>query len=282
VTETAVVVTAIGGPQGKGRDGDLQAWRSADGGQTWTGPVRVNDVEASAREGLHGMASGPDATVWCTWLDLRAKSSEVYAARSLDGGQTWQPNICVYRSPDGHVCECCHPSIAVDSRGVHVLFRNWLDGRRDMYVVSSNDGVTFGDARKLGEGSWKLDACPMDGGMIAVDPQGKLVTAWRRDRQVYLARVDGSQEQLLGPGEQPWIATTAAGPVVVWTGAREGELWLKEPGATPPQKLATQAAFPMLAAAPQGRGPVVVCWEGSRNGQQALFVKSIDTPTPQE
>jgi hypothetical protein len=38
-TEKAVVVTAIGGTVGRGTDESLQAWRSADGGKTWQGPV---------------------------------------------------------------------------------------------------------------------------------------------------------------------------------------------------------------------------------------------------
>ncbi len=65
-TENSVVVTAIGGKEGKGRDGDVLAWRSSDGGKTWTGPTQVNAVESSAREGLHGMAAGPEGRVFCT------------------------------------------------------------------------------------------------------------------------------------------------------------------------------------------------------------------------
>jgi len=117
-TGDVIVVTAIGGKIGKGRDGYILAWQSADHGNTWLGPVRVNDTADSAREGLHAMASGPDGAVWCVWLDLRHKKSEIYAARSLDSGKTWEKNIRVYRSPDGSVCECCHPSIALGGNGL--------------------------------------------------------------------------------------------------------------------------------------------------------------------
>ena len=74
------------------------------------------------------------------------------------------------QSPDGSVCQCCHPSVAIDSRGViQVLFRNSLGGQRDMYLCSSTDGgQTFGKAIKLGQGSWNIDHCPMDGGNLAV------------------------------------------------------------------------------------------------------------------
>jgi hypothetical protein len=54
----ALVVSAIVGSEGHGKDGDVVAWRSTDGGKTWSRPVRVNDVAGSAREGLHAMAAG--------------------------------------------------------------------------------------------------------------------------------------------------------------------------------------------------------------------------------
>jgi hypothetical protein len=66
----------IGGKQGKGRDGDVLAICSADGGKTWRDPVIVNDVPDAAREGLHGMAAGPSGEFTCIWLDLRNKSTE--------------------------------------------------------------------------------------------------------------------------------------------------------------------------------------------------------------
>ena len=127
-TRSAIVVTAIGGQVGKGRDGDVVAWRSMDDGKTWQGPVRVNDAADSAREGLHAMASGADGSIWCVWLDLRDKKSEIYATVSKDDGATWAANQCVYRSPDGSVCECCHPSVVVSGNSVHVMFRNSIGG----------------------------------------------------------------------------------------------------------------------------------------------------------
>src|SRR5262245_51608162 len=54
---SAIVITGIDGEQGNGKDGDLIAWRSEDGGRTWAGGVRVNDVAGSAREGLHDLAA---------------------------------------------------------------------------------------------------------------------------------------------------------------------------------------------------------------------------------
>ena len=276
-TKTAIVVTAIGGQIGKGRDGDVLAWRSTDDGQTWQGPVRVNDTADSAREGLHAMASGADGSIWCVWLDLRDKKSEIYATMSKDGGATWEPNKCIYRSPDGSVCECCHPSVIVSGDSVHVMFRNSLGGNRDMYVTSSTDrGKSFSDARKLGSGTWTLDACPMDGGMLAAGPKGALATVWRRDGNVYTAAGDGSPEILLGPGQQPWIAGTAKGSIIVWTVSREGDLLVQGPVSGQPQKLARAARDPMIASSSNGEGPVVACWESKLNGDTVVLAARIE------
>lgn len=72
ITETgrSIVITAIGGRDGKGKDGDVLAFHSDDKEATWNRPVRVNDVESSAREGLHAMTATQNGVLWCVWLDM--------------------------------------------------------------------------------------------------------------------------------------------------------------------------------------------------------------------
>src|SRR5271154_2156753 len=84
-SDKSVVVTAVVGEQGRGRDGDLLAWRSDGGGEKWAGPVKVNTEPGSAREGLHHLTVAPDGTFYCVWLDLREKQTQVYGAASSDG-----------------------------------------------------------------------------------------------------------------------------------------------------------------------------------------------------
>ena len=93
VSGDTVVVTAVYGAQGGGRDGELLAWRSKDGGGSWQGPVTINDVSGAAREGLHGMAAGSaKGEVACAWLDLRSKGTKIYTSVSQDGGKVWSAN----------------------------------------------------------------------------------------------------------------------------------------------------------------------------------------------
>lgn len=276
VTDKAICVAVVGGEQGKGRDGDVLAMRSLDGGKTWSKPTLVNDAANSAREGLHALAAGPGGKMACVWLDLRHKRTEVMASMSHDGGSVWSKNVLVYHSPQGSVCECCHPSAAFDRRGrLAVLWRNSLDGARDLYVATSDDGKSFDQPRKLGVGTWQLNACPMDGGAIAALPKDQWATVWRRDQSIYLALVDDKQERLLGPGEQPSVAATSQGPLVVWLTKRGSTLQLLAPGDDAPIALAEHASDPVIATAPGNRPPIVAVWELRSGDQHTIQFRAI-------
>ena len=249
-----IVVTAIADKLGGGRDGELIAWRSSDGGRSWQGPSQVNDVARSAREGLHAMAMGPNGQLFCTWLDLRNKTTQIFDARSTDGGATWSENRLVYHSPSGTVCQCCHPSVVYDSEGgLYVMWRNALDGYRDPFVATSADGgKIFAEAKKIGRGTWELDICPMDGGALAVVRPGKITTVWRRREQVFRTDPGRDDEMLLGAGRQPWAATSPEGAYLVWLAGKPADLWLASSASRRPIKLAAGANYPAVASPQAG------------------------------
>jgi hypothetical protein len=252
----SALVSYIAGPQGKGKDGDIWILRSVDGGVQWSEPRRLNRFPGSAREGLHAMAAqGRRAAV--VWLDLRDKGPQLYGAFSDDGGATWSEDRLVYSSPSGGVCECCHPSLAYASDGrLHIMFRNSLEGNRDIYVLTSPDnGRTFGQARKAGTGSWALKACPMDGGALGVAPDGKAATAWRRGRDVFIAD-EGLRESRLGPGAQPVQTFTPEGRWIVWS---QGAALVVLPPERPlPAVLSPAGAYASLVSA---AGRPLAAWE---------------------
>ena len=203
-TERSLMVTMVAGKKGGGADGDILLYRSINNGGTWAPPVVINDVPDSAREGLHAMAATHDGLVALAWLDLREKGTRIYTAVSRDHGGTWSQDTLAYASPSGSVCECCHPSVAINTdAAMAVMFRNNLNGYRDMYVARSRDWERLGPPRKSGEGSWKLDACPMDGGAIVLDGNDA-ISVWRRENDVYLAPL-GKGETRLGEGRDPVI-----------------------------------------------------------------------------
>lgn len=270
-TGKSIVITAIGGPEGKGKDGDLLAYQSDDNGMNWSGPVKVNDTVASAREGLHAMTATDQGVLWCVWLDLRAKRTELYASQSTDDGKSWSKNQLVYRSPDGSICECCHPSIVANRDLVHVLFRNSIGGNRDMYLVSSYDkGKSFDPAIRLGAQQWILNACPMDGGMLCTANNGTPTTVWRRVRTIYTSSNQPNNESTIGTGEQPWICCNSHGTYVVWTRRREGELHYKNIETSETGKIADYARDPIVVAG--STGPVQVFWE-QRSGNRYSIMR---------
>ncbi len=272
-----IVVTAIGGPKGKGQDGDVLAFRSLDGGISWQGPTRVNDVNASAREGLHALSASPDGQFWSAWLDLRNQKTELYASRSLDGGANWQTNVLAYRSPDKSICECCHPSILAEGGSVHLLFRNLISGNRDMYLVSSrDDGKSWSDAVRLGKDHWQLNACPMDGGMLTQTPKG-IQAVFRRAGKVYRADAEMGTERFLGVGEQPWICSIPQGTAIVWTTARQGDLMLVL-GDSAPSLAANNARDPVIVWNEHDRNWGVLLWEDHSPQRTQILAKRITLP----
>lgn len=252
-TSRALLVAAVIGRKGGGADGDVVVFRSADRGATWTTPVVINDVPGAAREGLHAMAASPSGLVALAWLDLRDGGTRLQAAISRDHGATWSKDVLIYASPGGAICECCHPSIAISPTGeLAFMFRNNLDGHRDLYVSRSSDGVTFSPAAKLGTGSWLLNACPMDGGAVSFDGRD-IVAVWRRENDVYLTTA-AEPEVRLGRGRDPVVAQTGAHRDVAWTSA-EGVHLTQGSG---PAAVVGSGRFPTIVALPEA---TAIAWE---------------------
>jgi hypothetical protein len=259
---STIVITAVTGskpvegPHGHGlaEDGNLLAWRSTDGGTTWSKGVPINDVSGSAAEGLHALASNGRGSYFAAWLDKRdARGTRLFAATSTDGGLTWSPNTLVYASPDGTICQCCHPSVAIAADGRFlVMWRNVLNDARDMYIAESLDGRQFSAPVKLGSDTWLLDGCPMDGGGLATN-DGRVVTAWRRNGDLF-ADEPGQPEQRLGEGKD--VALTLSGKRVyaIWTSGSGIQLW----GNGRASVLSGQGAFPTLCPL---AGGALAAWE---------------------
>ncbi|MBE7170082.1 MAG: exo-alpha-sialidase [Williamsia sp.] len=195
--------------------GNIYAFRKVTGGK-WMSVGKVNDREATAKEGLMALSADGNQA-FAVWLDLRDNErNKIYGSRSDDGGRTWSKNRLVYTSPDTTVCECCKPSAVVKGKRVYVMFRNWLHGNRDLYLIQSYDGGnTFGPAQKLGRGSWKLNGCPMDGGGLAVNENGAVYTVWKRERNIYAA-MPGMAESLLGQGSGCTVEAMNGKNVYAW------------------------------------------------------------------
>ncbi|MEO8771404.1 MAG: sialidase family protein [Ferruginibacter sp.] len=209
-TKKGIIITACNSI------GDIYSFYKTGNGK-WLQGHKVNDVDTINKEGLMDL-SADDTNVFAVWLDLRGNGqNKLYGAKSNDGGKTWEKNTLVYASPNTSVCECCKPTVAVRGNNVYVMFRNWLNGNRDLYIAQSIDsGNTFGQAKKLGNGNWKLNGCPMDGGGMAINGDGELQTVWRRGVKVYAAR-PGMPEKEIGEGRGCSVETVNNKNIYTWT-----------------------------------------------------------------
>ena len=264
VAGDTIVITAVAGktiesgPHAHGlpSDGDLMAWRSTDGGKTWSTGTLINDVPSAPTEGLHALASDGKRRLFAAWLDHRGgHGTMLYGAESHDGGLSWSANVLIYASPDGTICECCHPSLAIDGSGeVLAMWRNAVNGSRDMYTARSRDGVHFSAAEKVGNGTWKINACPMDGGGIAT-VNGRVVTAWRREHDLFLAAA-GESEKRIGTGVDVAIAAGDDGVYAILSTPSGIQAML--PRKAQPIEIAPKGSFPSVVAL--GRG-AIAAWE---------------------
>jgi len=205
------VITAID------KSGNIHWFQLNHLSQKWKNMGIVNDIKGSAPEGLMSLTADKKDNFYAVWLDTRTGgNNQVYLASVPGKKGAWSKNILAYSSPDGHVCECCKPSIAVKGPEVAIMFRNWLNGSRDLYVVKSLDGgKVFQPAQKMGIDTWKLNGCPMDGGGIVIDGSNRIHTIWQRKGNIYYAKA-GEPETYIGKGRTCAISEAGANTVITF------------------------------------------------------------------
>ena len=194
------------------KKGNIHAFRLTHKTDKWEKLSNVNDHDSSAPEGLMSVAADNNNNFYAVWLDLREERKNNICFSKLSANASWGENRFVYKSPENHVCECCKPAIAIKANKISIMFRNWLKGSRDLYFITSeNGGETFSYAQKLGNGTWQLKGCPMDGGGISIDSKNQIHTAWQREGQIYYA-LPGKTEELIGEGRNVGLQ----GNLVTW------------------------------------------------------------------
>jgi hypothetical protein len=241
--------------------GNIFSYNKTDSGK-WLSAGRVNDVDTVAKENLMAL-DGNDQILYAVWLDLRDKHNKIVGASSHDGGKVWSKNVLVYASPDTTVCECCKPSVVVKDKNVYVMFRNWLNGNRDLYLIQSGDsGLTFKNAQKLGNGNWALNGCPMDGGSLVVK-DNNIQTVWNRKGKIYTCE-PGKPEKEIGNGRGCTLETVDSKMVYAWTEKGEVVCLLSQG-----KKSLGKGQSPVIKAI--GKQQVMCIWESENEIHSAIL-----------
>lgn len=196
--------------------GVIHTFRLSHAGGEWSSASSVNDLAGSAPEGLMSLAADESDNFYAVWLDIREDNhNKICFAMSEDHGVTWSSNRIIYKSPDKTVCECCKPGIVANQSTISVMFRNWLSGSRDLYLMQSrNNGIDFNPPAKLGKGTWRISGCPMDGGGLLSGKGSGVFTVWQRNGQIYYDK-PGEPEVLIGEGSNCSIADPET-PIITW------------------------------------------------------------------
>jgi hypothetical protein len=161
--------------------GDIYFTKSVDGDNTFSPNVQVNDDTGTAAQCCASLAVGADGRIYVVWRDARNGHSDIYFARSDDGGATFSPNVQV--NDDTGTDNQEHPSIALAPNGT--IYIAWQDRRNldtegaHIYLAKSTDGgLSFGPNVKVSD---HLGAVS-DGPSLAVDPNGIIYIAWHDNR----------------------------------------------------------------------------------------------------
>lgn len=144
--------------------GPLATAVSKDGGQTWQPGANPGDKNNTAGHGFADIIAHRDGFDM-VWLDSRMDKQGLRHARSSDGGVSWSDNVTL----DAKTCECCWNSLARAADGnLYALYRGLTP--RDMLLTSSHDGENWKQLGPVGKFDWKIDACPHNGGGLALWP----------------------------------------------------------------------------------------------------------------
>ena len=80
---------------------DVMFARSTNGGQSFSGPQRINDdpINPNKWHWFGTLAVAPNGRIDCVWFDTRNAAnntdSQLFYSYSTDGGVTWSPNVAV-------------------------------------------------------------------------------------------------------------------------------------------------------------------------------------------
>jgi hypothetical protein len=146
---------------------------SADGGDTWSAPVQLNDDSAAAEHGFAELFAWNDG-IAAFWLDGRQLAEwsfdepDKLLGTSLRIAQLDYSGVVVAREiVDELVCDCCQPAAAMTSSGPVVAYRDRTPEEIRDIVVRRNVAGRWQEPVAAGADDWHIEGCPVNGPAIA-------------------------------------------------------------------------------------------------------------------
>jgi len=284
---------------------DIYFAKSTDGGTIWSANTQVNNDAGFADQYAPSLAVDSSGNIYAAWKDERNKYSDIYFAKSTDGGATWSTDVTV----DNDTGLASEPSLAVNGSGnLYVAWddRSW---NYDIYFAKSTDGgATWSEDVKAND-----DAGPGFEGhpSLAVDGGGNLYAVWEDgaygssdyysnafyvdEGDIYFAKSTDSGATWSASvqvddddrwSDTPNLAVDSSGNIyVAWTDMIEDNIYFAKStdgGTTWSADFqvnddAGSASESNPSLAVDGNGSLYMAWEDQRNGEDDIyFAKSTD------
>ena len=146
-TNNNVYLLASLRPNGASTGSDVMFVRSADSGLTYSSPRRINDdpVNHSKWHWFGTLSVAPHGRIDTVWLDTRNAAnntdSQLFYSYSLDGGNSWSPNVAVsdpfnpYLGFPNQNKIGDYLTMVSDVAGGNVAYSATFNGEEDIYYV---------------------------------------------------------------------------------------------------------------------------------------------------
>ncbi len=146
-TNNNVYMLASVQPSGFTNGSDVTFVRSANGGSTFSAPRRINDdpVNHAKWHWFGTLSVAPNGRIDVVWLDTRNaannRDSQLFYSYSIDGGNSWSPNVAVSNSFNPFVG---YPNqnkigdyitVVSDNASANVAYAATFNGEEDIYYV---------------------------------------------------------------------------------------------------------------------------------------------------
>jgi hypothetical protein len=199
---------------------DVYFAKSVDGGSTFPTNTRINQYTEQS-QGYPEMALDGDEVIYVVWNDSRnlykKNGRDVFMARSLDSGDSFEPEIKINDAKIPAEFEYFYPTITAWGKGhVAIAWEDKREGNWDVYLTrSDNGGLSFRPSWRLNSAEKGSQSVPD----IAMDAMGHVHCVWRDNRtgesQIYFARDESvkSVVKLLYPNGGEAISTGEKVPI---------------------------------------------------------------------
>ncbi|MGH8026391.1 MAG: sialidase family protein [Pseudoxanthomonas sp.] len=157
---------------------DVVLSRSADGGDTWSPPLKINDDGTATEHGFVSLWPQSRDSLGIAWLDGRNMASGGHGGHEEHGGgamtlRTANVDAGLSKSAeselDPRTCDCCQTEAAMTARGPLLVYRD-RDGSEIRDIVATRfDNGAWTLPRKVHDDRWKMPACPVNGPAVAAN-----------------------------------------------------------------------------------------------------------------